>query len=565
MDAQLKKEIEAYALQNAVKFNGKANPGAIIGKVISTHPELKKELGTLGKEISGIVMEVNKLGLEKVEAAIKKIDPKFIIEEKKAPDKKELKELKDAVEGKVVMRFEPSPSGPMHLGHAYAISINSEYVRKYKGKLILRIADTNPENIYEPAYKLLPTDASWVTKDNVSDVVVQSKRLGLYYDYAEKLVGMGKAYVCECDSDAFRELVTKKEACPCRELPIAEHQTRYSKMFSTYKAGECVLRLKTDITHKNPAMRDFPLMRVNEHNHPKTGTEHRVWPLMNLAVFVDDVELKMTHVIRGKDHMDNARRQEIMYEYFGLKPPETVFVGKINFEGLPMSCSKVRLLIEEGKYTGWDDIRLPFLLALKRRGYQAEAFIKYSMEIGVTQTDKTVSGEEFYKSLNFFNKEVIDSTSNRYFFVKNPVKVVIKDAPEQMVKLDLHPDDSKRGHREFKTNDTFYVDKEDLDSFEDGELIRLMDCLNFVKKGDSFVFDSLDYEKFKSKGKKIIHWLPGNELIEAAVLMPDNTTTVGYCEESVRLLKEGSVVQFERFGFCRLDNKQNLTFWFGHK
>ncbi|UCC61377.1 MAG: glutamate--tRNA ligase, partial [Dehalococcoidia bacterium] len=128
--------------------------------------------------------------------------------------------------------------------------------------------------------------------------------------------------------------------------------------------------MKTDINHPNPAMRDFPLMRINEHTHPRKGTEFRVWPLMNLAVFVDDVESGMTHIIRAKEHMSNAQRQEFLYRYFNKPIPETYFVGRINFTDLRISCSKTKVLIEEGKYSGWDDIRLPFLLALKRRGYQ---------------------------------------------------------------------------------------------------------------------------------------------------------------------------------------------------
>jgi len=299
---KVKEAILKHALHNALKFDGKANPGAVIGKVLSEHPELKSKIKEVSTEVATVIKDISKLSLKQIEAKLKKLAPALLDEKKKVAQKKELKPLKN-VKGKVVMRFEPSPSGPMHLGHAYALTLNSEYCRKYDGKLILRIADTNPENIYEPAYDLLAEDAKWVTNNNISSVVIQSDRLGLYYDYAEKLVSMGKAYVCECDSDSFRELVFKKKACSCRELTVSEHELRYAKLFSSYKPGEAVLRLKTDIEHKNPAMRDFPLMRVNLHKHPLKGTEFRVWPLMNLAVFVDDLELGITHVIRAKDQL----------------------------------------------------------------------------------------------------------------------------------------------------------------------------------------------------------------------------------------------------------------------
>ncbi|MBD3354902.1 glutamate--tRNA ligase [Candidatus Woesearchaeota archaeon] len=582
----LKESIRKYALQNAVEYDGKANPGSVIGKLLAEDHSLKKKMKDVSKEVKKVVAEVNKMKIEEQKKEFKKYKKK--IPKKKKEEKKRLPELKNAK--KVVMRFSPSPSGPMHLGHSYPLSLNSEYCRKYKGKLILRIEDTNPETIYEPAYGMLPEDAKWVTKDNIGRVVVQSDRLGLYYDYAEKLVDIGKAYVCECTSDHFRELIFEKKACPCRDLPLEEHQKRYAKMFNEYKPGEAVLRIKTDIKHKNPAMRDFPLMRINDHVHPRWASEKhelcpplekgehsvekdiapRVWPLMNLAVFVDDVEMGVTHVLRAKDHIDNAKRQEFLYRYLEKDIPETIFVGKINFEGMPMSCSKVKKLIEEGKYEGWSDIRLPFLAALKRRGYQPDALIKYSLDVGVSQNDKSVTKEEFFKALDHFNKEVLDDKTNRYFFIEDPKEIKIDKAPKQRVELDLHPDHPKRGKREFYTDENFYIANEEFKNLEEGELVRLMDCLNFRKEGKKFVFDSTDYEKFKKEGRKIIHWLPvSDDLVTVNLLMPDEDKTlkIGIAEPLAAKLKEEDIVQFERVGFVRLDKKEKdkLVFWYGHR
>ncbi len=584
---KLKESIKKYALQNAVEFEGKANLGSVIGKLLAEDPSLKKKMKDVSKEVKKIVAEVNKKNIEEQKKEFKKYKKK--IPKKKKEEKKGLPELKNAKKGKVVMRFAPSPSGPMHLGHAYPLLLNSEYCRRYNGKLILRIEDTNPEAIYEPAYGMLPEDAKWITEDNVDVVVVQSDRLGSYYDYAEKLVDMEKAYVCECTSDHFRELIFEKKACPCRELSLKEQHKRYANMFSSYKPGEAVLRIKTDIKHKNPAMRDFPLMRINDHVHPRWAAEKhelcpplkkgehsvekditpRVWPLMNLAVFVDDVELGVTHVLRAKDHMDNAKRQEFLYNYLDKKIPETIFVGKINFEGMPMSCSKVKKLIEEGKYNEWSDIRLPFLAALNKRGYQPEAFVKYAKDVGVSQNDKSVTKEEFFKALDHFNKEVLDDKTNRYFFVEDPKEIKIEKAPKQRIELDLHPDHPKKGKREFYTDEKFYIANEDFRNLKEGKLVRLMDCLNFRKEGRKFVFDSTDYEKYKKEGGKIIHWLPVSDLITVNLLMPDEDKTlrVGLAEPLVGKLKEDDVVQFERVGFVKLDKKKKdkLVFWFGHR
>jgi len=577
----LKSLIEKYALQNAVKFDGKANPGAVIGKVLSEDEDAKKDMKALSQEVAAVIKTISKLSVAEQEAQLKEIAPELL--EKKEQEKKEgLPPLKDAEKGKVVMRFAPSPSGPLHLGHAYALSLNSEYCRMYNGKLILRIDDTNPENIYGPAYSMIPEDAKWVTHDNIAEVVIQSERLGYYYDYAEQLIQQGNAYVCTCDPDYFRELITKKEPCPCRELPKEEQHRRYAKMFGEFKSGEAVMRLKTDIQHKNPAMRDFPLMRINDHKHPLEGnafkawpeheslkgTDLRVWPLMNFAVFVDDVEMGITHVIRAKDHIDNEKRQAWLYTYFNKQPPVSLFVGRINFTDMKISSTETKILIEEGKYEDWSDIRLPFLVALKRRGYQPDAFISYALDVGISQNDKKVSKEEFFKSLNHFNKKVLESKANRYFFIGNPKEITVVGAPKQDVQLNLHPDDPERGKRSFHTTERFFISQEDFDAIQEGELVRLMDCLNMIKKGDTFHFDSVEYSIFKEKGNKIIHWLPVNGgLIATVLLQADNTVLSGLGESGIGELAEGSNVQLERVGFCRLDKKEEekIVFWFGHR
>ena len=567
MDNKIKEDIRNWALQNALKYDGKANQGAVIGKLLSTHPELKKELKTLSKEISTILSEVNKLGQEKQKKELEKRAPE-LLEEKPKEKRTGLKPLKEAEEGKAVFRMAPSPSGPLHIGHAYGISINSEYARMYKGKFIIRIEDTNPENIYEQAYEMIPKDADWLTKDNVKEYIFQSDRLGFYYDHMEKLIAAGNAYVCTCDPDEFRELIIKKKPCPCRDLTVKEHGKRWDKMFGEYKPGEAVCRIKTDVEHKNPAMRDWPAMRINDHTHPRKGTEYQVWPLMNFSVAIDDHLLGLTHVINGKEHADNAKRQKYIFDYFKWKRPTYINWGRINFEGMEVSCSKTKQKIEYGEFDGWDDIRLPFMLALRRRGYQPEAFINFAIDMGVSLTDKTVTKEDFFKTIDAFNKEIIDPISDRYFFIDNPIEITISEAPEQDVEIKLHPDNPKKGVRKFKCKDQFYITKADHKSMKANKLYRLMDCLNFKKKGKDFTFEGKDYAEYKDKGEMIIHWLPvSKDLIDVEVLMPDNTTVKGLGESGMSKLKKGDIIQLERFGFCRLDEikTKTLKFWFTHR
>lgn len=564
MVKDIKKLIEKYALQNAVKFGGKANPGAVIGKILAEKPEMKKQIAEVSRQVIDVVKEINKIKPGLQTEMLEKKAPE-LLEEKKEAKRHELPPLKNPK--RVVMRFEPSPSGPLHVGHAYVLSLNSEYCRKYKGKLILRIADTNPSNIYPAAYKMIEDDARWLTKNNIHKVIIQSDRMKLYYSYAEKLIKMNRAYVCTCDAEEFRNLVSDKKECDCRALTAGENLKRWKRMFNDYIEGEAVVRIKSGVDLKDPALREWPALRINLTQHPRQGKKYRVWPLMNFSVVVDDIELKITHVTRGKDHISNARKQEFIYKFLKKPMPQTIFLGRINFEDMKLSTSYTREAIEQGKFLGWDDIRLPFLEALKRRGYVPDAFIRYAIETGVTAHDKSVSKEEFFKNINAFNKEVIDQEAKRLFFVDNPVEIAVKGAPEQAVRMELHPDFPEMGARILKAGGGFYITKEDFERIEQNQLVRLMGCLNFRKLGKDFVFDSAGYGDYKNMGGMIIHWVPKKEKVNAEVLMPDNSLKKGYVEKSVLGLNIGEVVQLERFGFCRLDSKQKskVRFWFAHR
>ncbi|MBI2102670.1 glutamate--tRNA ligase [Candidatus Woesearchaeota archaeon] len=566
----MKDIVRKYVLKNAAEFGGKANPGVILGLVLREKPELKEDVPRLRKEIDILCMEVAKLPLEQIKEELEKVAGDLPVEEKKETVEGPLKPLPKAVKGKVVVRMAPSPSGPLHIGHAYGVSLNSEYAKMYGGKLILRIEDTNPENIYPAAYKLIPEDAQWLTDRNVREMYVQSSRLGMYYDYAEQLVRQGKVYLCTCDADKWREMKSKGDACACRSLPIEENQERFAKMFSSYAEGEVVARLKTDIKHKNPALRDFAIMRIVEHVHPKTGKEQRVWPLMVFSVAIDDHEMGITHVLNGKDHMDNAMKERMIMDCFGWSYPEYKHWGMISFIGFDLSTSKTRRAIEQKEYVGWDDIRLPFMPALRRRGYQAAAFRKYAMEMGLSQNDKTVSLEEFWKNINAFNREIIEPKANRYFCVEKPIAVTITGAPKKRVLFDLHPSFPKRGQREFNTTGEVYIAENDYNLLTEGVIHRLMDYCNFQIKKGKWVFVSEEYEDYKNAEHRgmIIHWLPmQRHPARITVMLEDGTTAQGLGEEQMTTLKVGDIVQLERMFFARVDEVEEdmITLWYLHR
>ena len=98
--------------------------------------------------------------------------------------------------------------------------------------------------------------------------------------------------------------------------------------------------------------------------------------------------------------------------------------------------------------------------------------------------------------------------------------------------------------------------------YRNNEMVRLMDCLNFKASHGKFLFDSQEVEHYRKKGSKIIHWLPSEGNIEAEVLMPSASAVRGMAESSSAKIKVGEIVQFTRFGFCRLERKENGKLYF---
>ncbi len=564
----MKNIILKHCLKNALDFQGKVNAKVVLGLTLKEKPELKNNVPKVLQEIETIVKKVESWSLEQVKKELKIIAPELLkpeIELEAGP----LKPLPNAKKGKVIVRIAPSPSGPLHIGHAYGVSLNYEYAKMYQGKLILRIEDTNPENIYPHAYELIERDARWLTDNGVSEVVIQSSRLGIYYDYAEKLIQSGKAYICTCEAELWRELKNKGQACSCRGLTVKEHQKRYAKMFGEYAEGEAVVRLKTDIEDKNPAMRDFGIMRIVEHVHPKTGKEQRIWPLMLFAVAIDDHELGVTHVLNGKDHTDNAIKEQMIMDCFGWKHPEYKHWGMINFAGFELSTSNTRKAIEQQQYGSWEDIRLPFLPALRRRGYQAGAFRRFALEIGLSLHDKTVTMNEFWKSINAFNREVIEPLAKRYFFINNPVSIKVQGLDKKSVSLPYHPDYPQQGRRQLNVTEKLLISKNDFQQLAEGYIHRLMDLCNIEIKGKIIRKVSDDYDSYKNstdKGK-IIHWLPAQENLVTKVVMDNGVVITGAGEENLLKAKTGDIVQLERFAFCTIDKIEHkqVTLWYLHK
>ena len=552
--------IRKYALQNAVFFKGTANPKAVVGKVLGENPEYRSRSAELTPIIESIVSVVNKMSLQDQTKALGEIDPSLLTKEKKERVYL-LPELKNAVDGKVVMRIAPGPSGPLHIGHTRVSILNDEYVKRYNGKLIARYEDTNPEKIDPEAYHMIPEDLDWLGV-KIHESIIQSDRFDIYYDITKQLVEKGHAYVCTCKGDDWREMKEEKKECPCRNLSLNVQLERYDKLLNgEYGEGEAVAVVKTELDHPNPAIRDFVALRVVDQPHPRTGDKYCAYPMMNLSVAIDDHLLGVTHVIRGKDHLNNTLRQEYIFDYFGWKKPEYYHYGLVNIPDSVLKTSLIKASILAGEYGGWDDVRTGTVRAIKRRGIRPEAIRRYWVESGIKSVDIQFSWDNLYG----MNRDIIDDVSNRYFFTPDPVRYDVEGIDVIEGKAPLHPDHPERGSRDYRIDGsrTVFISPEDSRTFAESGMLRLKDLCN-LEYGTPAKYAGNDLSVLK-KGVKAVQWAGWNS-IKTELLMPDGSVIKGLTEDAI-LKEKNDTVQFERVGFVKIESidKKMIKAVFTHR
>lgn len=553
----LEKIVYKHALLNAAKHKGSANPGAVIGSIMSNEPELRSKAKEIGPLAGKIVAKVNALSIEEQASEMESFGVE--VQEKKPKTKEEgLQELPGTHEN-IVLRFAPNPSGPLHIGHSRAAVPNAEYVKRHNGKLILRIEDTDPKRVFEPAYEMIPQDLEWLGI-TPSEVIYQSDRFEIYYDYARQLIENSAAYMCTCDGATFKELKDNCKPCPCRDNSVDENLELWDK-FDTLKTGEAVLRVKTDINHKNPAIRDWVAMRLVDEEHPRLGTKYRIYPMMNFSVAVDDHLMGMTHVLRGKDHLANSEKQKYLYDHMGWDLPEFIHYGRLKMEDIALSTSKAMAGIEDGTYSGWDDPRLGTLRAIARRGIDPRTIYNLITEIGVKMTDSAISWKKIYG----LNRNFLEPIANRYFFCEEPVKIEVDGYSdgEVLIERPLHADHTERGNRILPFEGSAYLAKEDI---ADG-LFRLMDAVNVEINEGKVSYHSTSFEDAREVKARIIQWVPTEDNVDVKIVMDDASVKTGLGEGALSDLEVGDIVQFERVGFARLDEIRDgeLVFYYAHK
>ena len=546
------KVIEAYVLKNAVEHEGKAQEGSVIAGLF--HEGLKKE------DVKDIINEV-KLEVKKVNSlSLEQQKEEFAKSEKltgKREEREGLQELPN-IKGKLVLRLAPFPSGALHIGNAKTYLLNALYAEKYKGKLLLVIDDTigsKEKRIIKEAYKLIPDAFDWLKVKYKKPIIYKSDRLKIYYKYAEELIKLGKAYVCDCKQEKLKENRENGIECSCRQFPVKSQLTRWKEMFKS-KPGKFTLRLKTSMQDKNPAFRDRVLFKISDLEHPKVGTKYKVWPMLEFSWAVDDHLLGITHIIRGKDLMIESDMEKFIWDIFSWKHPEIIHAGLVRIEGIEakISKSKAQKEILSGEFIGWDDPRTWSVQSLRRRGFLPESIREFIGEIGLNQNDIIVPIEKLYA----INRKFLDLQAERYPLIENPVKIEIDKNPVKEIQVKVHPD--KKETRKLKVG-AIFISGMDYENFKDKE-VRLMHLCNIKLKDDY----KADFIGMENKEIPRISWV--SEFVNVKILMPDVIWVGGITDIAAKKLKPGSKIQFERFGFARFDEVNEAgeyKFWFAHR
>jgi glutamyl-tRNA synthetase len=562
-------EIRKAAILNAVRHEGKANLKAVLGTLLGEHQELRAQANDLIPMVQAIVQEVNSASFQTLRELVNQKWPDQL--SKQRQDKgRTLPPLTNADKyKKIVTRVAPNPDFVLHLGNARAAILSHDYARMYDGKFIVRFEDTDPrlKKAQLEYYEKIRQDLIWLSC-KWDEEYIQSDRLPIYYEIGTTLIRKAAAYVCQCKPDQFRDKVNASLPCPDRSLSVETNEQRWSKMLEhEYKEGEAVVRVRTDLRNPNPAVRDWPAFRIIDTTktpHPRIGSKFDVWPLYNLASGVDDHFLGITHIIRGKEHLTNMDRQLFMYNHLGWEYPEAIHYGRLKIQGMDLSKSKMMKAVEQGEISRVDDPRLGTLAALRRRGYSPKTIRDLIWDIGPKPVDVTIS----WDNLNSMNRKIIDPIAHRYYFVADPIEVIITGLNASLeVHPPLHPEQPDLGNRtiHIEAKDgkaTLLVSGNDFNLLKSHPEVRFMNLFNFkpvvTSNAKSFAGE-ITKDTEHDSGAPILQWVPStsNDNVAVQVLMPDGTQVNGFAEADLRKEAADSIIQFVRFGFCRVDSNSS--------
>jgi len=566
-DEEIKKEIRKFALQNAAEHEGQTRDKTILAKILGSIPELRQKVKEISPVIAEIVSEINQTPLEQQQKEITEKYPELLQVEEKKPEQNVLPSLRNTEGKTIITRFPPAPNGYPHIGHAKAAIISEEYAKMYGGKIILRYEDTNPGTERLEYYAAIKVGMDWlgIQFDKIEHV---SDNLENLYENAEKLIKSNDAYVCTCKQDTISKNRREMIECECTRRSIEENEQMWHEMFGEkkFKEGDALLRFRGDMKSGNTTMRDPTLFRINTKRHARAELKYRVWPTYDFAGIIFDSNAGVTHAMRSKEFELRKELHHSILDKLGMEKSEFIFFGRLDLEGMPVSKSALKPLIDDGKIPWYDDPRLPTLEGLRRRGIRPEAVRKFILSLGLTKNDTNSP----FATLEAFNKKIVDPESVRLHMVSNPKKMRIANFEPKEIKIANHPT-KDLGTRTVMVDDVLLVSGSDVEQMKVNENIRLLG-LGVVKING--LTDEIDAELVDNSinAEKKIQWVAGNDALQIKVIIPDLLfindqfnkdslqTHEVITESAYSDLKDDTEIQFIRLGYYRKESSHQAIF-----
>ena len=367
---------------------------------------------------------------------------------------------------RVHTRFPPEPNGYLHIGHAKAIFIDFGTAKEYGGLCNLRMDDTNPTKEDVEYVDAIKEDIHWLGYDWGDRFFYASDYFDRMYDCGGHLVNKGLAYVCQLSPDQFKEMrgdLTHPAISPYRDRPMQESLDLFARMKQgEFENGAMTLRAKIDLTSPNFNMRDPVLYRINHMPHHRTGNKWCIYPMYDFAHPLEDAFEGVTHSLCTLEFEDHRPLYEWVIENCDVPcHSRQIEFARLGITNTVMSKRKLRLLVEEGFVTGWDDPRMPTLAGMRRRGYPPAAIRNFCVGIGVAKSNSTVE----FAQLESCVRDELNIQADRAMAVLDPLKVVITTLPEdycEQLPAENNPELPERGSRNIAFSREIYIEREDF-------------------------------------------------------------------------------------------------------
>lgn len=570
LDDSAKEVIRKYAIKNAMDY-GKASEASVLGKALSRIPGAKSVLGEIRSEVSKAVDEVNGLAAAELEREYARYRTEFEAEReaKTSATAAPRMELAGAVKGNFATRYAPAPNGYMHVGHAKSVFLAKEFARMYEGRCFLYFDDTNPEKDKQEYVDAIKRDLSWLGAAFDGEYYA-SDSMDFIYDCSRKLLLAGRAYICRCAQEEIKRNRIAGKECADRSAPYD------ANLFEELVRGDhvesyAVVRFKGDMHSDNTALRDPTIMRIKKRAHYRQGAKYALWPTYDLNTPINDSIHGVTDALRSKEYeLRDALDLEILGA-LGLRKPRIHSHARLAIRNNITHKRELNRLIREGELLGWDDPRLVTIAALRNRGVQPAAIREFVLSAGMSKVDSSVD----ISALLAINKRYIDPIAKRLYYVHEPVRLHVEGISGRKVEIPLHPS-GELGSRSYNVGDAFYISGDDAKGLKAGDRIRLKGLCDIAVAGTG---DSIEagLSPDSSPGR-IVQWVTESDRIDCKVIIPEAPlgddgnfkpdslkVSSGYVESYASSLKDGDVVQLERFGFCIVHDIAKMEFVFTSK